>query len=136
MTKTEVKPDEQHVTSDQKKNIKELIDEVALRLAGDDGKPNYRAAWGRLYDEFNITTYCLLLAKDFDAAIQFLREQKAVSRSRLRRRDPQGYRNDFYATIHSSKDMLRWSDEQVYAFAEAKLEKKSIRSPRKLGQIS
>jgi len=133
VTKTEVKPDEQHVTSDQKKKIKDLIDEVAVRLAGDDGNPNYRAAWGRLYDEFNVTTYHLLLAKDFDAAIQFLREQKAMSRSRLRRRDPQGYRNDFYATIHSSKDALGWTDEQVYAFAEEKLEKRPIRSLRKLG---
>lgn len=132
-TKQEVKPDERHVTSAQKKEIKELIDELAIRLAGKDGAPNYKAAWGRLYDEFGVTSYHLLPVGDFEAAVRYLREQKAISRSRLRRRNPQAYRNDFYATIHASAKTLGWTEDQIYDFAEEKLEKKPIRSLRKLG---
>lgn len=131
--KNEVRPDERHATSEQKKAIKDLIDELAVRMAGNDGNPNYKAAWGRLYDEFNITSYHLLPTGDFEGAIQFLREQKAISRSRLRRRSPQVYRNDFYATIHASAKKLNWADRQIYDFAEEKLETTPIRSLRKLG---
>jgi hypothetical protein len=128
-----VKPDETHVSAEQKKTIKDLVDELAIRLAGEDGNPNYRAAWGRLYDEFKITSYHLLPACDFERALSFLREQKAISRSRLRRRNPQVYRNDFYAKIFSSAKTLGWADEQIYAFAEEKLETAPIKSLRKLG---
>jgi hypothetical protein len=133
--KNEVMPDDRHVTSEQKKVIKELVDELALRLAGRDGRANYKAAWGRLYDEFNITSYHLLPVAEYDMAVRFLREQKAIARSRLRRRNPQAYRNDFYATIHASAKSLGWTDQQIYEFAEEKLEKKPIRSLRKLGPI-
>lgn len=134
--KNAITPDERHLSGEQKNQLQPLIQELATRLAGEDGEPNYGKVHLMLQRQFNKTSYLLIDRGDFEAACAFLKEQRAIYRSRLRRRNPVAYQNDFYRGIWSRAGELGWDKPQVYAFAAEKLAlKKSISSLRKLGPI-
>lgn len=127
-------PDERHITAEQCEKIRKLIEKLAIKIASEDGKPNFRDAWGRLYNKFKIGTYRELQKEDFEAAISYLQTQGALNRSRLRRSNPQAYRNDLYTPIWAKMKSLGWEKPAVYTFAQEKLAlKKPITSLKQLG---
>lgn len=127
-------PDESHISGEQAKRIRQLIDKLAKTLTGEDGKPNFRDAYGRLYNKFNIGTYRELKSESFDDAVSYLQQQAAINRPKLRRINPQAYRNNLYSPIWAKMKELSWDKPQVYAFASQKLElKKPISSLTQLG---
>lgn len=134
--KNAITPDERHLSGEQKNQLQPLIQELATRLAGEDGEPNYGKVHLMLQRQFNKTSYLLIDRGDFEAACAFLKEQRAIYRSRLRRRNPVAYQNDFYRGIWSRAGELGWDKPQVYAFAAEKLAlKKPISTLKKLGPI-
>jgi hypothetical protein len=134
--KNVITPDERHLSGEQKERLQPLINELATRLAGEDGKPNYKKVHAMLQRHFDVTSYLLIERGDFDQAAAFLREQRAINRSRLRSRNPVAYKNDFFRGIWSRARELGWDKPRVYEFALARLSlKKAIFSLKELGPI-
>lgn len=129
-----ITPDERHLTTEQRERLREVIGEVAVRLAVDDAGPNYAAVHRMLQRRFNVASYALVGREQFDQAVSYLKQQRAIFRSRLRRRDPASYDRDRYRAVFSRAGELGWSRADVYRFAEEKLGlKKSLTSLRELG---
>lgn len=134
--KNVITPDERHLSGEQKERLQPLINELATRLAGEDGKPNYKKVHAMLQRHFDVTSYLLIERGDFDHAAAFLREQRAINRSRLRSRNPVAYKNDFFRGIWSRARELGWDKPQVYEFALTRLSlRKAISSLKELGPI-
>lgn len=119
--RTGIVPDERHVTAEQREQVRAVIGELAARLAGEDGRPNFAAGHRMLQRRFGIASYVLLPREKFGEAMQFLKEQRAIHRSRLRQRNPVAYATDLYRAVFSRADELGWERRQVYAFAVKKL---------------
>jgi len=80
-----ITPDERHLTAKQRKTIRTLVADLASRLGGETGTPNFGAVHARLQRRFNVASYLLLPKERFSEALAFLRQQRALHRSRLRR---------------------------------------------------
>jgi hypothetical protein len=66
--------------------------------------------------------------------MSFLRQQRAINRSRLRARNLVAYQNDLYRTVFAGARELGWSGEQVYRFATEKFgPKTAVASLKDLG---
>jgi hypothetical protein len=129
-----ITPDERHVNAGQREEIRAVIGELATRLAGEDGKPNFAAGHRMLQRRFGVPSYLLLKRERFADAMQFLKEQRAIHRSRLRRRNPRAYCADLHRAIFSRARELGWNRETVYSFAMSKLGlERPITSLRALG---
>jgi hypothetical protein len=134
--RNEITPDERHITSEQKDKILAVNKEIAERLAGENGKPDYSAGHRMLQNHFGVTSYLLLPREKFAEAMSFLKQQRAINRSKLRRHNPVAYQNDFYRGIWARSHELGWDKPQVYQFALEKLSlKKPITSLKQLGSI-
>lgn len=132
--KNAVTPDERHLDGEQQQKLKRLIDELALRLAGDDGRPDYAQVYSRLQRKFRVPSHLLILRGDFAAACDFLKQQRAINRSRLRRHNPAAYEGDFFRAIWSRARELGWEKPIVYRFASERLAlAKPIASLKALG---
>ncbi len=129
-----ITPDERHVSAEQREELRAVIGELATRLAGEDGKPNFAAGHRMLQRRFGVPSYLLLKRECFAQAMQFLKEQRAIHRSRLRRRNPRAYCADLHRAIFGRARELGWNRESVYSFAMTKLGlKQPITSLRALG---
>jgi hypothetical protein len=116
-----ITPDERHLTVEQRERIRKVAGELADRLAGDDGESNFAAVHRMLQRRFQVPSYLLIPRIRFDEALSFLRQQRAINRSHLRRRNPIAYQNDFYRAIFAGARELGWDGEKVYPFATEKL---------------
>jgi hypothetical protein len=116
-----ITPGEGHLGAEQRKQLVALIAEVAARYSGEDGRPRFGAVHAMLQQRFSVVSYLMIPADKFGEAVSFLQRQRAIHRSRLRRRNPAAYRLDFLRTIHARRLALGWLKPQVYAFATEKL---------------
>jgi len=129
-----ITPDERHVTREQRESLRRVIREVAQRLAYDDGGPNFAVAHRMLQRRFNVVSYALIVRADFAEALAYLKQQRAIYRSRLRRRNPAAYAGDLFRIIFARAHELGWEKERVCRFAEEKLElRQPITSLNRLG---
>ncbi|HTB79567.1 MAG TPA: hypothetical protein VK717_01640 [Opitutaceae bacterium] len=131
-----ITPDERHIPVEQRKKIGVVMTGLAERLADEDGKPNFAAVHRMLQHRFNVASYLLIRREKHEAVLAFLRQQCAVNRSRLYRRNPIAYQNDFFRSIHARREKLGWDKPQLHQFALEKLGlKKPITSLKALGPI-
>lgn len=131
-----ITPDERHLDAAQKRQLGALVAELADRLAGDDGQPRFGAVHQMLQRKFNVTAFALLPRERFDDALAFLKQQRAIHRSSLQRRNPAAYQQDFFRRIHARRAALGWDKSQLYAFATEKLApSKPVTSLRQLGSL-
>lgn len=129
-------PDERHITTAQARKIKKMIEDLAQRAPDNEGKPTYDRWWGLLYRTYEINTYRELPREKFTEAVSLLKQQKAINRPKLRRRNPQLWKNDHYAVIWAAARALGWDKPQVYAFAFEQIPlAKPITSLKQLGPI-
>ncbi len=129
-----ITPDERHVTTEQRDRLREVIGEVATRLAGDNAGPNYAAVHRMLQRRFNVASYSLIPRERGDEALSFLKQQRATYRSRLRRRNPAAYEADFFRAVFSLAGELGWDRASVYGYAREKLALKNpVMSLKELG---
>jgi hypothetical protein len=115
-----ITPDERHLTTEQREHVRQLIGELAERLAGDKDVANFGAVYRMLQRRFQVASYLLIPSSRYDEALAFLRQQRAINRSRLRARNPVAFQNDLYRAIFAGACELGWSGEQVYRFATEK----------------
>jgi hypothetical protein len=131
-----ITPDERHLTAEQRERIREVAGELADRLADDDGHANFAAVHRMLQRRFHVASYLLIPRIRYDEALSFLRQHRAINRSRLCRRNPVAYQNDFYRAIFAGARELGWTGEQVYRFATEKLATKApVASLKALGAV-
>jgi hypothetical protein len=133
LRRNEITPDERHLTAEQRERLREVIAEVAERLAPRNGGPNFAAVHRLLQRQFQVASYLLIPCAQYDEALTFLRQQRAMHRSRLRQRDPVAYQNDLYRAIFAGARELGWSGSEVYRFASEKLGHPPIASLKQLG---
>jgi len=116
-----ITPDERHLTAGQREHVRQLIGELAERLAGDSGVANFGAVYRLLQRRLEVASYLLIPREKYEDTVRFLQQQRAIHRSRLRTRNPVAYQNDLYRTIFAGARELGWSGEEVYQFATEKL---------------
>ena len=129
-----ITPDDRHLTIEQRAGIRAVVAELAGRLVGEDSEPNFAAAHRMLQRRFKVASYILIPRESFADALAFLKQQRAINRGRLLRRNPVAYRNDFFRAIFAGGRGLGWGGEQVYQFATAHLGlKRPVGSLKELG---
>jgi hypothetical protein len=131
-----ITPDERHLTIAQRDRLREVADELAVRLAGANGRGGIAAVHSMLQRHFQVPSYLLIPRERYNDALSFLSQQRAIHRSRLRDHDPVAYANDLYRAIFASARELGWVGERVYQFATEKLTLKSpLASLKELGPV-
>lgn len=131
-----ITPDERHITAEQRGRIRAVARELADRLAVGDGGPNFAAVHRMIQRRFGVVSYLLLPVAKFEEAMAYLTQQRAIHRSRLRRRNPTAYQNDFFRSIYARADELGWDRARVYEFASGKLGlTKPLTSLKQLGPV-
>jgi len=131
-----ITPDERHLTVEQRERLRDVVGELADRLAGDEGEANFAAVHRMLQRRFRVASYLLIPSSRYEEALCFLLQHRAINRSRLRNRNPIAYQNDFYRAIFSGARELGWEREQVHRFATDKLAlKTTVASLKALGPI-
>jgi ferritin-like metal-binding protein YciE len=63
-----------HVTPEQASQLSQSVKAVAMELSKQSGRNEYGGVYGELYRKFSITSYKLLPAGNFDAAMNWLTE--------------------------------------------------------------
>jgi hypothetical protein len=116
-----ITPDARHITPEEKRQLGSVISELAYRLAGPAGRPRYSAVHAMLQRRFGVSSYLLITRERFDDALAFLKQQRAIHRSRLRRRNPAAYRNDYLRLINARCCELGWDKPRLHQFASEKL---------------
>ena len=137
-----VVPQSHHITDGQAKTILELLRELGER-DGAAGKGNTYGRWQAKFKERpwagpeadGITSYKLVAADEFEAAVTWIKQQKAIGRPSLRRTQNPRWRNDHYGKIWKCAKKLGWSHDEVHRFAQEHLKiSKPIESLTKLGE--
>ena len=136
VSRNTITPDERHLTVEERERIREVAGELADRLAGDEGEVNFAAVHRMLQRRFQVASYLLIPRNRYEEALSFLRQHRAINRSRLHRRNPVAYQNDFYRAIFAGARELGWDGKQVYQFATEKLDlKTTVSSLKTLGPV-
>ena len=112
-----ITPDERHLTVEQRSHLQELISDLASRLAGKDDRPNFAGVHRMLQKRLNVASYLLIPREQFAEALAFLKQQRAIHRSALQRRNPVACRNVLYRAIFAGARELKWDGKRVYQFA-------------------
>ena len=63
---------DRHITPEQASQVSQGVKAVAMKLSKKTGRNEYGGVYGELYRQFGITSYKLLPAKKFEAAMKFL----------------------------------------------------------------
>jgi len=131
-----ITPDERHLMHEQRSRLLPAMHELADRLAGEDGQPNLAAVHRMLQRKFNVASYLLIPRERYAEVLGFLKQQRAIRRSALRRRNPGAFRHDFFRAIFSRATELGWSRAEVYDFARERLGlKQPLTSLKQLGPV-
>jgi len=132
--RTEFTPGPEHITSAMAKEIKDLVDDLVERgvASGGDQKKLYTEWWSKIKKRFNVPTYHAIPALLGESAIGWLKQQKAISRTKIRRTDNTSWRNEHYAGIKARCRDLEISKGKLLYIVEERLGKKVL-SLTKLG---
>lgn len=130
-----VTPGPDHVPGAVALRIKELIAELA-DIDTQAGKASTFGQWyNRLYRHFNVTSYQLIPAEQGEEAIEWLQQQKAIHRPKLRRTNNEAWRRSHYTAIYARAGELGFSKQQLYELAQERLGLKvDVRSLKDIGE--
>ncbi len=135
--RNEVIPDAggRHITGQEAFKIKAEIRKYTdlMKEAGLD--PNPSGVWNRLYKHFQIASYREVPAGCVEEAIKIIQVEIAKSRPKVRKRNPDAWRKQFYTAIWAASKQLGMGKEDVYRFANEQLgPRKPINSLKDLTQ--
>ncbi len=131
-----ITPDERHLMHEQRSRLLPAMHDLAERLAGEDGQPNLARVHRMLQTKFGVPSYLLIPRERYAEVLAFLKQQRAIRRSALRRRNPAKFRDDLFRVVFSRATELGWSREKVYRFAEERLDlKQPLTSLKQLGPV-
>lgn len=127
-------PDDRHVTEEQRAALRKIHEEIVQRLGAKASKlPEEEAKkkngklfgiiWGQFNDHFDTKENGLqsLPREKFDEAKSWLQQYRGSTDKKLKRVNPQAYRNTLTKAIYSLLKPLGWSKEELYAFASEKV---------------
>ena len=127
-------PDERHITSEQRAALKKLCEEVVDRLTASTAKKDDQKAkqavgrwfgivWSQFNQQFGTEEHGLqsLLSEQFEPAKDWFRQYKASKNKKLKRTDPQKYRNTLTGAIYAMAGELGWGKPLVHTFASEKV---------------
>jgi hypothetical protein len=133
--KNVVQPGAEHISEQQAFQVKAFVDKLAQRDVEAGRGDTHKAWYGYLYNVFKITSYKLIRADQFEDVLSWFRQQKGMTRSRLRRPANQTWRNEIYGGIYARWQELGHAKEAIYPFALEYLGlKKAITSLKQLGE--
>lgn len=134
VTRNVVTPDASHLDGEQVDQVRVLIADVAARMADESGTPNFAAVHRQLQRRFRVSSYLLIPRASFEAAVSFLKQQRAIHRRGLRRRNPPAYGQDLCRAIYARARELGWDRDHLCAFASEHLRlRRPLASLRELG---
>lgn len=119
----EVKPDPggRHITEAEAFEIKAAVSNYSNLMKEAGLNPNPASVWSRLYKHFKVPTYREIPFGHFEEAISIVQVETAKARPKLRRRNPQAWRNQYYAAIWAAAKNLGMEKADVYDFASQHL---------------
>ena len=125
--KNEVIPDAggRHITDQEAYKVKSEVQKYSdlMKEAGLD--PNPQIIWRKLYRRFQVTSYRELPNGKAEEAIKFIQIEVAKTRPKVRRRNPDAWRKQFYNAIWAASKQLSMSKEEVYIYVNENLEPKN-----------
>jgi hypothetical protein len=135
--RNEVIPDAggRHITDQEAFKIRAEVKKYSDLMKEAGLNPNPSAVWGRLYKHFEIASYREVPAGCADEAIKLIQVEIAKSRPKIRKRNPDAWRKQFYAPIWAAAKQLGMSKTDVYSFVNEQLNaRKPITSLKDLTQ--
>ena len=130
-----ITPDERHLSLEQRQHVRAMLAELAVRLDG-EAPGGIAVAHAMLQRRFQVHSYLLIPRERYAEVMAYLRQQRAIHRSRLQRFNPVAYRNDFLRAIWTRAGKLGWGKSRVRAFAAEKLGlTKPLASLNELGPV-
>ncbi|MDY0300027.1 MAG: HNH endonuclease [Trichlorobacter sp.] len=127
-TVVQTDPGGKHISNTTARKILELVNEYIdiYTAAGKDSQRAAKRIWSTLKKEFTVTTYKEISSDDSDRAIQWLHAQIAMARPKIRRKDPERWKQSFYKPIYARAGELGMSKEELYVLAQTRL---SLKNP-------
>lgn len=111
--------DETNITEEQSFIIKQLIDEIVDAIYNSkktkkDKKYIYPEVWKFFKAKFKITEYKKLNINDFDNAVKYLKQQKAIyiGKPKYAKEKNSEFRKEMYKAIHTLVNELEWSNDK------------------------
>jgi len=135
--RNEVIPDAggRHITDQEAYKIKNEVKKYSDLMKEAELNPNPSKVWSRLYKHFQIPSYREIPSGHAEEAIKIIQIEIAKARPKVRRRNPEAWRKQFYKPIWAASRQLGMNKEEVYQFANEQLMlKKQIDSLKQLTQ--
>lgn len=128
-------PDDRHISPEMAKKIKDRVASlVDIEVtAGSVVQRSYAKWYGALKNRFNVPSYKLIPHHLGQDALDWLAQQSAIARPKLRRADNQKWRNEHYKTIWTKSKIMGMSKADVYHIVHERIGKK-INSLKRLGE--
>ncbi|MEK7990914.1 MAG: HNH endonuclease [Thiotrichaceae bacterium] len=134
--KNNILPDRggRHITEQEAYQIYKNV-QTYSKLMKDAGlDPNPAKVWKRLKEKFQVTTYKEIPFGCADEAIKIVQQETAKARPKVRRRNPDAWRNSYYKPIWAGAKQLGLSKDDIYKIANELSSKKNINSLKDLTQ--
>lgn len=106
-----------HITDQEARRIKKEVEKYSelMKSANLDASP--RDIWRRLYKHFEISSYREIPYGRADEAVKVVQIEIAKARPKIRKRNPEAWRKQYYTPIWASAGELGKSKDDVYKFA-------------------
>lgn len=125
IVKNIISPTDEHITDKQALIIKNLIDEIVrnetLSSKYANVSKSYKNWFNKLYKKFDVTSYKLIPKELFSNAENWLHQQIAILRPKLRKKDNEEWRKQIYKSIYAKTKAIKFSKEDLYNFVNTKL---------------
>jgi hypothetical protein len=123
VTRLSVIPGPEHITEEQAKRLKDLVDKAAKIeiAAGSEPRKTYAKWWSELTNRYEVTSYRLIPRLLGSEAIKWLEQRAAMLRPKLRRANPLAWRVEHYAAIWARARELSMSKGAVYSLVKERL---------------
>ena len=128
-------PGGRHITDSEAFEIKEKVKKYSELMKEGGLDPNPQKLWTKLYKHFQVSSYREIPFGYAEEAIKLVTIEIAKSRSKVRRRNPEAWRKQYYNAIWAAVKQLGMQKEEVYDFVNLNMEvRKSITSLTELNQ--
>jgi hypothetical protein len=132
-----ITPGPEHISPSQGRQLRDLVKkavEIEL-ISGKQTKEALFAKWyERLRNNFGSTTYSTIKSERGEEAINWMRQEVAKLRPKLRRTDKQAWFKEHYSAIWARAKELGLTKPQVYALASERVVGEAITSLTQLGE--
>ena len=124
VTRVSVTSGPEHITEDQAKRLKDLVDKAAKIeiAAGSEPRKTYAKWWSELTNRYGVTSYRLIPRPLGSEAIKWLEQRAAMLRPKLRRANPSAWRGEHYKAIWARARELGMSKGDVYSLLKRRLD--------------